>query len=454
MAQFDAAQSPPSNHDTAAPPAPAQALAEFSPNQPQSATPPAPVSSSATPTTPVAQSQADNATPAPTCFLPTGNVPADEPAPQTGAEPAPVPKLAVAPTHPKDENPAPASTDAGADASTEAQTQGDVPAVPEIASPLAMQILDASSAPAPQTAPAPGTPSNPAPQSTQALTAALPAAIQTPPRSALSDKTAPDKTGTEKNASTSDTKANPTAPSSRPRESQASASVDPAPSANDSSASPVKTAEPPLEHTARNETAPPATNLPQTNPTPSSAPIHTAPDVSAAAPGNAPPAPTTDLSTPVRIAFATPLVASAPSFDALALKIASRSANGENNFTLRLDPPELGRIEVHLNVNSDGHAAANLSADKPQTLELLQKDASGLERALKDAGLNLAGGMTFSLKGDGRSAAWRDTQNGARGRNIQITGVDAANANAAIQTSAALAARAYGLPVALLDIRV
>jgi flagellar hook-length control protein FliK len=169
---------------------------------------------------------------------------------------------------------------------------------------------------------------------------------------------------------------------------------------------------------------------------------------------NAPPAPSVDSSTPVRLSFATPAVADTPSFDALALKIAARSANGENNFSIRLDPPELGRIEVNLNVNSDGHAQANLSADKPQTLELLQKDSSALERALKDAGLNLAGGMTFSLKGEGRSQAWRDMQNGSRDRTIQIAATDAANANAAIQTGAALAARAYGIPVALLDIRV
>ena len=33
---------------------------------------------------------------------------------------------------------------------------------------------------------------------------------------------------------------------------------------------------------------------------------------------------------------------------------------------IRLDPPELGRIEVSLNVDAKGNAQAALTADKPQ----------------------------------------------------------------------------------------
>ena len=71
----------------------------------------------------------------------------------------------------------------------------------------------------------------------------------------------------------------------------------------------------------------------------------------------------------------------------LALHIAARWAKGESRFTIRLDPPELGRIDVNLNVNSHGHAQAVLAVEKPQTLELLLRDAPTLERALKEAGL-------------------------------------------------------------------
>jgi hypothetical protein len=106
-------------------------------------------------------------------------------------------------------------------------------------------------------------------------------------------------------------------------------------------------------------------------------------------------------------------------------------------------------------VNSTGHAQAEISADKPQTLDLLQRDAPALERALKDAGLNLAGGFAFSLKGEGRSGgSWRDLQHGARGRALHIAATEAASANASLNGSAALAARAYGMSASRLDIRV
>jgi flagellar hook-length control protein FliK len=156
---------------------------------------------------------------------------------------------------------------------------------------------------------------------------------------------------------------------------------------------------------------------------------------------------------PVTFAFNAPDAPDRSAFDALALRIASHSSDGDRHFSIRLDPPELGKIEVNLNVDAHGHAQAELSADKPQTLELLQKDASTLERALKDTGLNLSGGLAFSLKGEGRSQAWRDSQNG-RSRSLQIAGADAASANAALTARAALAAQAYGLPTSQLDIRV
>jgi hypothetical protein len=164
---------------------------------------------------------------------------------------------------------------------------------------------------------------------------------------------------------------------------------------------------------------------------------------------------TANSDAPVRISFAAaPNLPESPAFDALALRIASRSQGGDRNFSIRLDPPELGRVEISLTVNSSGHAQAEFSVDKPQTLDLLQRDAPALERALKDAGLNLAGGFAFSLKGETRSGGnWRAMQQG-RDRSLHVSSVDAPNANASLTGAAALAVRAYGLSVPRLDIRV
>ena len=72
---------------------------------------------------------------------------------------------------------------------------------------------------------------------------------------------------------------------------------------------------------------------------------------------------------------------------------------GKNRFEIRLDPPELGRIEVRLDVDRDGHTTSRLIADRADTLDLLRRDASGLERALQDAGLKTSdNGLQFSLR--------------------------------------------------------
>ncbi|HEY1475004.1 MAG TPA: flagellar hook-length control protein FliK [Pseudolabrys sp.] len=83
----------------------------------------------------------------------------------------------------------------------------------------------------------------------------------------------------------------------------------------------------------------------------------------------------------------------------VAIEIAGMAQAGKNHFEIRLDPPELGRIEVRLAVDRDGHVTSRLIADRSDTLDLLRRDASGLERALQDAGLKTAdNGLQFSLR--------------------------------------------------------
>ena len=56
-------------------------------------------------------------------------------------------------------------------------------------------------------------------------------------------------------------------------------------------------------------------------------------------------------------------------------------------------------MEVRLSIDATGKASAHLSADQPQTLNLLQKDAPALTRALREAGLDVSqDGLNFSLR--------------------------------------------------------
>jgi len=83
----------------------------------------------------------------------------------------------------------------------------------------------------------------------------------------------------------------------------------------------------------------------------------------------------------------------------LGIEIAGRALAGKNRFEIRLDPPELGRIEVRLDVDKDGRITSHVIADRRDTLDLLQRDASGLQRALQDSGLKTAdNGLQFSLR--------------------------------------------------------
>lgn len=77
-------------------------------------------------------------------------------------------------------------------------------------------------------------------------------------------------------------------------------------------------------------------------------------------------------------------------------------AGGENTqFTIQLDPPDLGRIEVQMSFGKDKSVKAVLMIEKPETYMMLQRDAQTLERTLQDMGLDLEDGVGFELAEQG-----------------------------------------------------
>jgi len=105
----------------------------------------------------------------------------------------------------------------------------------------------------------------------------------------------------------------------------------------------------------------------------------------------------TPPASPVQSAAPTSLIPATPA--AIAVEIAARAKEGSNQFDIRLDPPELGRIDVRLDVGKGGEVSTRLTIDRPETLQLLQNDARGLERALQSAGLKTDdGSLQFSLR--------------------------------------------------------
>ena len=102
----------------------------------------------------------------------------------------------------------------------------------------------------------------------------------------------------------------------------------------------------------------------------------------------------------------------------LAVEIAAQMRAGKNRFEIRLDPPELGRIDVRLDVDKDGNVTSRMMVERSDTLDLLRRDAHQLERALNQAGLKTAdNALEFSLRDHGSN---RDNDSGREGAKLII----------------------------------
>ena len=102
----------------------------------------------------------------------------------------------------------------------------------------------------------------------------------------------------------------------------------------------------------------------------------------------------------------------------LAMQIAATAASGKTSFEIRLDPAELGRIDVRLDVDRHGNVTSHLTVEKAETLSMLRQDAPQLQRALNDAGLQTSDkSMQFSLSDQSLSGQNNNQNSNQNGRN-------------------------------------
>lgn len=106
-------------------------------------------------------------------------------------------------------------------------------------------------------------------------------------------------------------------------------------------------------------------------------------------------------------------------------------------YEVRLDPAELGRVDVRIEVGADKKVHAVLAAHDSAALSDLMRGQRSLERALTDAGFDLAdGGIQFELSSDqGQNSANQNSDGGNanvwRGFKTLDVAVDAQTAAAA-----------------------
>jgi flagellar hook-length control protein FliK len=134
----------------------------------------------------------------------------------------------------------------------------------------------------------------------------------------------------------------------------------------------------------------------------------------------------------------------------LAVEIAASAHSGKTRFDVRLDPADLGRIDVRIDVDRNGQVTSHLTVEKPETLSMLQQDAPQLRQALDDAGLKTGnGGLQFSLRDQSSSGQNNGDQTNGNAQRLVISEDDT--------VPAVVAGRSYGRMLgsnAGVDIRV
>jgi flagellar hook-length control protein FliK len=98
----------------------------------------------------------------------------------------------------------------------------------------------------------------------------------------------------------------------------------------------------------------------------------------------------------------------------LGVEIARKVDAGEDTLRVRLNPAELGRVEVTLAFDDKGRVQATMRAESQHTLDLLRQDAPELGRALDQAGIRSdAGSFRFESR-DGGTGGGGNGQSGGQ----------------------------------------
>nr|WP_228747904.1 flagellar hook-length control protein FliK [Bradyrhizobium sp. BR 10289] len=140
-------------------------------------------------------------------------------------------------------------------------------------------------------------------------------------------------------------------------------------------------------------------------------------------------APVTNTTSAATASTAT-LTATAPNATAVPIsgvpiEIAAAARAGKTRFDISLDPVDLGRIDVRVNVDRNGQVTSHLTVEKPETLAMLKQDAPQLQRALDDAGFKTGGNsLSFSLRdqnSSGQQSGQNSNDNGGNARRLIIS---------------------------------
>ena len=108
------------------------------------------------------------------------------------------------------------------------------------------------------------------------------------------------------------------------------------------------------------------------------------------------------------------------------------ATEGTSQMHIKLNPVELGGIDIRMEVDADHHVRAILTIEKPETYDLLHKDAQHLQKLLEESGLKLADANAIQYEQrssslanntnsnqDWLSSGWFGQEGGQAGRHAQ-----------------------------------
>lgn len=97
----------------------------------------------------------------------------------------------------------------------------------------------------------------------------------------------------------------------------------------------------------------------------------------------------------------------------MGVEIARHAAAGKDELLVRLNPQEMGRIEVRMSFDDRGSLRAVVTADSSAALDMLRRDAADLNRTLADAGVRADGdSFRFNSRSGGDSGTQTPWQQG------------------------------------------
>lgn len=146
-----------------------------------------------------------------------------------------------------------------------------------------------------------------------------------------------------------------------------------------------------------------------------------------------------------------------PVVDQVSVRIQKAAAAGQDRIQIKLNPAELGRVDVKLEFQSDGGVRAVVSVERPETFDLLQRDARSLERALQDAGFKSGQtDLSFEMQtgGQGQSYADDGSGSGTHGSERENSAGALASQTAEAQAQADAAPQARAVSDGRVDLRI